>query len=94
MSLKKTLSIVIFAVLAVIVVFVLYLAFFKTDSNTVAPLNSPTVSKSRILPLGKNMDLSKIKKYNSDGKMFSYPLVQPTDVGPSLSEIVKAPTNE
>jgi hypothetical protein len=52
MSLKKTLSIVIFAVLAVIVVFVLYLAFFKTDSNTVAPLNSPTVSKSRILPLG------------------------------------------
>jgi hypothetical protein len=47
------------------------------------------ISSPRILPLGSSFDLTMVKKYNADGKLFSYPKVDPTEIGPALGDIVK-----
>jgi hypothetical protein len=56
--------------------------------------SAPTTAVSppgKILPLGSKFDLTTVKKYNADSKLFSYPKVAPAEVGPALSDIVKAP---
>jgi|GEM_PF-2956060 len=55
-------------------------------ANAPAPalINSP-----QILPLGSNFDLTLVKKYNTDGKLFAYPKVDQSEVGPAVGDLVK-----
>ena len=51
-----------------------------------------TKGVSTILPHGNQLDLTQIKKYNSDEKLYNYPVVTPEQVGVNLSELIKPPT--
>ena len=63
-----------------------------TDGTTAASVPTPNVvpaaTAGKILPLGTKFDLSLIKKYNADGKLFNYPKVNVDEIGPILGDIV------
>jgi hypothetical protein len=46
-------------------------------------------SGAQILPYGNRLDFTALKKYNPDGKLFSYPVVSPEEIGPALGDIVR-----
>jgi hypothetical protein len=59
--------------------------------DTTAPSAGVSATPGSILPYGIRLDFASIKKYNADGKLFSYPVVTPPEVGPELGQIIKAP---
>ncbi len=99
MSRKNILLIIIVVVLA-IAGFIVYRSFSAEAPAPVTPIvvtpgpggattAVPAASSGKILPLGTRFDLTLVKKYNADGKIFNYPKVEPGEVGPVLGDIIK-----
>jgi len=45
--------------------------------------------QNKILPLGTKFDFGLVKKFNADIRLNNYPKVDPTEVGPALSDIIQ-----
>jgi hypothetical protein len=103
MSRKNIILTLVSLVLVCAAGYILYHGFFSHPSSAPAlsvvsnspaaqvnPANSSqAINFGKILPLGTRFDFSLIKKYNAGGNLFSYPTVDPVEVGTSLENIVK-----
>ena len=58
------------------------------QGSPAAPTSS--LNSDKILPLGTRFDLTLVKKYNSDGRLVTYPVVSSTEINPPLSDILRA----
>jgi hypothetical protein len=64
-----------------------YKAFFS--AGTTPAVVTTAGGSSAILPKGDNLDFSQVKKYNKDGRIFQYPVVSPSEIGPDVNAIIK-----
>jgi hypothetical protein len=61
-------------------------------TNAPVPGMAGAAAGSAILPHGRGLNFTTLKKYNPDQKVFNYPVVSPAEVGPPLNEIIKSST--
>ncbi len=51
--------------------------------------NAVTQSGSAILPKGNQLDFDSLKNFNSNKTLFPYPVVNPSEVGSTLNNLIK-----
>lgn len=93
MNKKNTILIAITAVAFAISGYLVYKSFSgpaeEGDPNLSVPGQAPSVSVN-ILPLGSKLDLSPVKKINSQFNVYTYPKVSPQSIGVSVSNLIKS----
>ncbi len=68
-----------------------YMSFFSNGSSSLVTFGEDTGAPgtSEILPLGSNLNFDQIHKFNKDSRVFQYPSVNPSEIGPVMGTMVK-----
>jgi flagellar basal body-associated protein FliL len=61
---------------------------YKFLMSSVPNKNAAVTTKSEILPHGTNLDFSKVKKFNPNARLNTYPIVSPTETGLQLNDMI------
>jgi hypothetical protein len=57
-------------------------SFISTDTP-------PEVVPSEILPMGASLNFKSVQEFNKESRLFPYPAVNATEVGPGIGELIQ-----
>lgn len=84
----KTIQIIMIAIIVASIAGIGIFGYLSFNSPPKGNSTSTTETAS-VLPLGSNLDFSKLKQYNPTGRKFQYPVVAPSDIGLQINDMVQ-----